>query len=196
MGSPRWLPAEDAQLESLLGDVPWPYVSRLFNSWAAKYGYTRRSTVALKRRMEARGLRRTAEGEWITTGLVVRSVGLSHEAVGYWIKQGWLPAQKLRGRWYLRRRDLVAMARQRPAAFAGLKQEQLLLLLEDEALAADLAQQRQHPGRRRRVRCVETGRVYSSIREAACKAAYVTPARLRVVLDSPNTANGLHWVAA
>ena len=193
MSGPLWSEAENKHFESLLGDLPWAYVPRVYNSWAAKNGYPARTTTALLRRIDHMGWRRAAVGEWITTGLIVSSLGVSHEAPYWWIRRGWLPAQQLGKRWYVRRKDLVSLAKRRPSVFAGLPREGLMILLENEKLADALSEEVRHPGRRCAIQCVETGRVYGSIAEACRQAAYVTKQRLRRVLDTHLTANGYHW---
>lgn len=194
--SQRWSEAEDQHLEGLLGDLPWPMVLKAYNSWAGKTGHPLRTKTALQRRMDAKRWQRSVVGEWITTGAIVHSLGVSYEAPHWWISKGWLPAVKYGNRWYIRRRELVAFARRRPEVFSRFPRAGLVQLLESERLAEELAAMPNHPGRAKPVICVETGERFSSIKQAARNAAYVTCQRLRQVLDTNQTANGKHWRSA
>ncbi len=193
----RWTKQELDQLEQLTGDIPWMYVSRRYNSWAAINGYPLRTTTALVRRQEEMGLRRRVIGEWITTGVIARTLGVSYRSPQYWIAQGWLESTRFgEGRAYpnyVRRADFRSFARNHSHLLAGHSRGALLQLLEDEKLADELADMPPRHKGCTKVRCVETGRVYPSI-SAAARGAFVVPQRLSFVLNTNRTANGHHWI--
>lgn len=196
-----WSKNEDSALALAAGDAPWPLVATAYNQWAAKNGYPVRSDMALMKRVEIRGWRRRAEGAWLTTGIIAKTLGLSYRGPEYWITACDLPATRFgEGRsfpYYIKRSDLIAFARQRKDLFAGYPRSALFQLLEDEALANQLSSMSRQRPRKTAVQCVETGRRYRSIAEAARTAAFVSNQRLRQVLDHPGrTANGLHWISA
>jgi hypothetical protein len=69
--------------------------------------------------------------------------------------------------WYIERRALRRLAREMPQVLGGYGADALFLLLEDRDLAEEVC--RQCPGfwGDKRIRCIETGRVYQSCSEAA-----------------------------
>lgn len=194
----RWSQEELDQLDHLTGNIPWRYVPRTYNRWASDNGYPLRTTTALVRQQETQGLRRRVIGDWITTGTIAKTLGLSYNSPGYWIRKGWLPATRFgEGQaWnhYIKRSDLRQFARKHEHLLAGLDRGALAQLLEDENLADHLsALPRRHKGKTR-VKCVETGQVFESFGDAARKAAFVVPQRISRVVNTNKTANGYHWI--
>lgn len=195
--STRWSQEELEHLDYLTGNIPWRYVPRTYNRWASDNGYPLRTTTALVRQQETQGLHRRVIGDWITTGVIAKTLGLSYSSPGYWIRKGWLPATRFgEGRaWshYIKRSDFRQFARNHSRLLAGLDCAALMQLLEDEKLAEHLASLPPRHKGKTPVKCVETGRVYPSIGEAA-KAAYVVTQRMSRVLNKTQTANGYHWI--
>ena len=193
----RWSQEELDQLEHLTGNIPWKYVPRTYNKWASDNGYPLRTTTALVRQQETKGFCRRVIGDWITTGTIARTLGLSYQSPQYWIRKGWLPATRFgEGRaWshYVKRSDLRQFARQHSRLLAGLDCGALTQLLEDEKLAEQLAEMPPRHKGKTRVKCVETGRIYESFGDAA-RAAFVVQQRISRVVNTNKTANGYHWV--
>jgi hypothetical protein len=188
-------------LASLCGDLPWPKVVTTYNRWAKPGGFRQRTTTALLRRCDHLHLQRRCVGEWITSGVVCKLLGISYEAVKRWINDDWLPSYR-RGQsaafpHYFCRKDLRRLARERPHLFGGQTESTLIQLLDNETLARQIvAMELPHPRQSIAVVCIEKGRRYASIGQAA-RAVYVTPSRLRVVVDHPDrTAAGYHWRTA
>jgi hypothetical protein len=185
-----------AGLASLWGDLPWPLVVDSFNRWAAGAGRPLRTESALLRMCERRRIPRRTVGAWITTSAIKELAKISETCVLRWIRTRELPVRKFHnaGIYYIRRVDLCDFAQRHPHKFGGIDLPSLIQLLDDEPLAEQIYKQRMpRLAKQQAVRCVETGRRYSSIREAA-RAGYVTPQRMGFVIKNPTrTANGMHW---
>lgn len=202
-----WIPYSEGELEllqSFAGDMPWQLVPRHYNRHASIKGYPHRTNSSLKAACDRRGISRASTGEWITAAYISRMMGISDFSVRQWRKRGWLPATQFGNRGkgsiaYIRRRDLRALARERPSLFGGLSVAALTQLLSDEVLAEEIANMelpKPRMGQTRQIICVETGKRYPSIREAA-KANYVVTGTLWKVIDRPNrTANNRHFKSA
>lgn len=194
----RWSQEELDQLDHLTGNIPWKYVPRTYNRWASDNGYPLRTTTALVRQQETLGLHRRVIGDWITTGTIARTLGLSYQSPQYWIRKGWLPATRFgEGRaWahYVKRSDLRQFARKHGRLLAGLDRGALAQLLEDEGLADRLSELPPRHKGKTRVKCVETGQVYESLGDAARNGAFVVPQRISRVVNTNKTANGYHWI--
>lgn len=208
---PRWTRAESDHLLSLAGDYPWPMVPLLYNRWAKTNDSPRRTEVALRIRVDALGGTLTAAGHWVTTGSIAATLGLHHAVPAYWCqrhptilqpyqrKPGPRSTRKRGGYIYVRRDRLRTFARLHPDQLGGLQLGPLIMVLEDEALAAQIVAN--HPTRPPTctqpvpVRCVETGQVFPSY-AAAGAATHITPSGIWGAVSGRNrTAAGLHWEA-
>ena len=196
--SAHWSSDELELLQSLVGDMPWHLVPQHYNRCAKAKGFTKRSEIAMRRICDKHRIQRRTTGEWITSGCVCQLLGISYSTVRRWIQAGWLPATRT-GEGsafarYFRRRDLRSLARSRPDLFGGQELATLIELLDNETLAQQIVDMElPKPWQPKAVICIETGRRFPSI-IAAAKATYVTPQRMRVVIDHPTrTANDLHF---
>lgn len=190
-----WSAAEQAHLESLAGDQPWPVLRQSYNRWAALNGYPARTDMALIQRCERLGLSRVAISSYLSAGTIRRELGLGWNTVDRWLQSGHLAFTKSGRKRYIHRPDLQAFARQNPAPFAGHPRQVLLALLDDIELADQLSKmpRQWRPGLRRRVRCVETRRVYSSVGEAAAANHLDSSTVSLAVRGKRATAGGHHW---
>lgn len=198
--SHRWNEEEQARLVEVAGDRPWPLAVGAYNTWAEKFGYNQRTSLALERRANKLGVYRKSEGSWITLGAVSEILGVDRATPLRWVRRGlissWRNGNQRSYPHYVHRREFRRLARQSPCFFRPYQRERLVMLFDSQEIA-DLVYE-QCPacytvaGRTRAVQCVETGKKYDSIKEAAL-AVYVTPARLRAVLDTSKTASGYHW---
>lgn len=192
----RWTAPEIETLCSMTGDMPWRLVVPSFQQWAEQNGFPVRPERYMLEIVRSRGIPRLPSGEWITSAAIVQTLGVCHATVTRWRRSG-LQARQFgtawRSHWYIRRDWLREFARERPHLFAGRREADLLQVLDCPKLARKLAMQDRPPcWRRCPVVCVETGRRFPSIR-AAAQAAFVTKQRMRNVILSGGTANGLHW---
>lgn len=195
----RWTPPEDEMLAGLAGDLPWPKVVDAYNRWARRHGLPQRTAQGMTRRCIRLRLRRSAVGEFITSGLVSEMLGIKRQTFLRWVKDGWLPTiQYGKGNpYYIRRRDLRKLARQRPHLFGGQREGTLIQLLDNELLARQIvAMELPAPLQLRPVVCIEQGKRYASVGRAA-RAHFIDRAAVRRVVDRPHlTAAGYHWRTA
>lgn len=187
-----WSATEHHQLEQLVGDAPMRVVHYRYNRWAKEHGYIKRSLEAIGSRAKRAKLSLRAYGEMISANAVARVLGISEQRVPRWARLG-LIEHKLLTFTYVTRSELRRLAQQRPELFAGIKRQRLYQLLEDEELAATIA--RNYPrnsSAAKRVRCVETGRVFRSILEAAAHV-YVHRRAITIATTTGGTSAGYHW---
>lgn len=186
-------------MEGLAGNIPFPLIPATYNQWATREGYPRRSANAIHQRARRQRLTTRVFGDWLTTGVIAETLGVDASMPRRWIRSDGLPARQLHHGawrpWYVRRSDLVALARRRPELFGGIERGRLVQLLENERLADVIAAA--HPRRSntpRRVRCVELGREFASIRDAA-RAVFVSRQLIQIAIRTGARAAGYHWVA-
>jgi hypothetical protein len=125
---------------------------------------------------------------------------VSHSTVQRWIANGWLKTRDYphgpHNVHFFTRDSLRRLAEERPYLFGGQSESTLVMLFNNEKTAARIvAMELPKPWARKPVICIERGRRYSSIYRAA-KSVYVTPQRLRAVLNTNETAAGYHWKTA
>lgn len=172
-----WTPIEDEHLAELVGDIPWPFVLRRYNDWAAAHNLPRRSVASLSCRQQALNLERQPIGEWITTGFICRTLHISENRIRVWLERfpsilfPSRPGRCTRSRIYIRRDRLRTLARRHPEQFAGCNADDLFILLECRDLAEQIAAAHPNPpaglaGYRRPcrpVRCLTTGETFPSV---------------------------------
>lgn len=195
-----WTPQEEELLQSHTGDMPWPMVVTVYNRVATTKGFPKRTEIALIRRCEDLGIQRRTVGEYITTGLIADLLGISYTAIQRWIKEGWISSVRYGNtkphHHYIKRSELRRLARQRPKLFGGQSEATLIQLLDNERLSEEIAAMNlPKPRQAIPVICIEKARRYPSIGTAA-RSVYVTPQRLRAVINTDCTAAGYHWKTA
>mgnify|MGYP001810016616 CR=1 FL=1 len=147
-----------------------------------------------------------AFGEYISARNVSLVLSTKKNAVvrcvARWIKTGELPHIKTGPKSYVLRKGLAKLAMEKPGFFCHLERMDLVMLLDSEKAADAVLNSGAIPQlpyrREHRVKCVETGVVYPSIKEAA-KAIYVYPNSIWAALKrsekgKEGTAAGYHWV--
>lgn len=193
-----WSKHEIDYLCNKAGDVPFNILCMSYNAWADKHNYKRRTPPGIQYILRKEGVSRTAFGDWIRVSDVAKLTGISTSTIRRWGKgKSGLKMQKItkkRHSWnYIKRENLVNFIRENPSRFAGLKSADLLLLLEDEKLVDYIRGNcKSVRGRKSRVRCLETGRVYESI-AAAGRSTFLSPRRIQDSLRRGVAAGGLHW---
>lgn len=198
MPAPRWSAAEADYLESLAGNVPPHTIPDAYNAWAKRNSCPTRTRYAIHCKLCRHHLHTRPFGDWITTGYIARITGLSIDTPQRWVARGFLATTKRKpnGIPYIRRADVVTLARDQPQLFAGIPRGPLVQLLEHEALADSILQA--FPTRNwgaKPVRCVETGRLYPSTRDAA-RSHFLTRQAIQCALKTGGTAAGYHWQLA
>jgi len=173
----RWTPAEADYLDRLAGDVPFPILVERFQRQAERQGWPSRSASAIQQRLvRTRQSGKARIGECLTSGGIAEILGCSHSRVNAWLKRpkvcDVIKPRKVGAFWYVERRALRRLAREMPQVLGGFGVDALFQLLEDRELAEEVC--RQCPGfwGDKRIRCIETGRVWPSC-SAAAEALHV-----------------------
>jgi hypothetical protein len=198
MGGKVWSSEELATLELLAGDVPWPALPDTYWNTVRQHGYPRRTATALRRKCNDLGLQRAAIGRWVNAGLICQLMEISYEAIQTWMRNGLIEGKRFGDtqghRYYFKRCDLRALAGTHPHLFGGLSSAALTQLFDDPKLAKRVAELGLPKHQQRRpVLCVETGKVYPSLSEAA-RAVFVTPKCISCALDKPDkTSASFTW---
>jgi hypothetical protein len=183
---PRWLPDEAAYLERLSGEVPWPTLVRRMKIAATANSWPRRSEKAIAMRLRRTGQPGRARcGEWTTTGGVGEILGCPGTRIDAWLRRKRIreilePHHVGQVR-YINRRSWRRLAREMPRVFGGFSADVLFLLLEDRELAESVAEAHPRPMGDWRVRCLETGQVFSSC-GAAAKEYHVSQAAVSLAI--------------
>ena len=197
--SNRWSKDEEFQLEQLAGDYPWSMVVERYNRWATASGFQPRTAVALARRANILRCGRVPEGEWLTIGAISAILGIDREKPRRWIRWGRIRSKRECNRTpsphYISRRSLQEWAKRDPAFFRPYPHDALVLLFSCRETADWVYE---HPPlapktRCRPIRCIQTGRVYRSLTEAA-QANYVTVSRIQAIVNTHETVGGHQFV--
>jgi hypothetical protein len=175
---PRWTQPELEWLEQLAGDVPFPILLRSMKYKATAEGWPPRTPKAIVMRMRrSRHHGRARTGEWTTTYGAGELLGCPGTRVHAWLRRPGI-TKILEPEWtgpirYISRRSWRRLAREMPRVLGGFSSDALFLLLEDRDLADAIAEQHPRPMGDWRVRCIETGQVFSSC-GAAARELHVT----------------------
>ena len=199
MVAPAWSDAELAKLERMAGNTPLPLLTKVYNQWARVMGYSLRTQKAILRRGYEIGLSFELVGDWITCEYIAGVLGCHRSRPGEWVEDGllkaWRTGRGVRRKPYIRREWLREMARSHSEKLAGYGEGPLTVLLEDDELVEwlmGLGQRRPRPTPRKRVRCVDTGRVYPSIKAAAA-AVFVTHRAITHAIRRGTRSAGCRW---
>jgi hypothetical protein len=194
-----WTKEELYILQSCVGEVPWPMVTARYNYEATQHGYAKRTWAAIKHKCDHLKLSRTCIGEWIKATTVSEMLNVSTSTVARWIHGGKLEARQFKtgkkgSTFYIKRLWLRRFAKENPRLFGGLDFYTLHSLLDNELLAKELvamlmpANTMQTP-----VLCVETGKRFESLSEAAT-ATFISRWRINYAIKNPSKmAGGYHW---
>lgn len=193
----RWTSDEIEQLQEIAGDWPWPVVPSRYNSWARRQGVPERTEIALRHRCEAEGFSRVCSGEYISTGTIRALTGAGWLTIQRWINTGQLIVARSGRKLYINRRTLKRFIRQQPDYFNGLPVSSLTQLVDDATLAEKLAAQPRVwvAGKRRQVRCVDTGEVFPSA-AAAGRRFHLSRSAVSLAVHGKRTAAGGHQFEA
>lgn len=197
MNGVPWSAVELEMLEQLAMDQPPDRLAAVYNCWAGQRRFAVRTREAVIWMANKRGFRDRACGDWVSTGYICQTLGISFNTPQRWSDQYGIPCHRDgRGRRFFRRSDLRRVAKRQPERFAGISADRLFLLLEDRSMAdAVAAAFPRRPMAPRQIRCVETGWLYPSIKGAARRVGVVSGAIQRAIRTG-GTAAGYHWTHA
>lgn len=183
----NWSTHEINYLQELIGDYPFSLIVRHYGHWAKSNGFRHRTAAAINRIISKQDWSTEPIGEYITYGAIASLMGISFSSIRRLEKRQLIvpyickdvrmrhldraPDDINRCRRYVRRSQIVQLARSNPELFAGVNAGDLLLLLEIPELAAEIA--KKYPirnGHPRPVKCTTTGKTFPSI--AACATTH------------------------
>ena len=201
MKAPRWSAEEIAYFTEMAGDIPWPRVVARMRRKAKASGWPPRSEKALLIWARKNGIGcRARQASWTTAHGAGELLGCPPKRVEAWLRvpetRVILTPERIGGVQYIERSAWRRLARERPQVLGGFSAAALFLLLEDRELAEQVA--KAHPIAQGdwRVRCVETGRIWSSCC-AVARHYHVTPGAVSLAIrrGRPLAAAGLTFVA-
>mgnify|MGYP006269077753 CR=1 FL=1 len=169
---PAWSQAEADYLDSLAGDVPFQELVARYQRHAKRQGWPARSYTAILQRLRRTGqYARARQGACLTSGGVAEILGCPGTRVGAWLKRQdirrILQPRRVGHFFYVERAAWRRLARSMPQVLGGFGVDALFMLLEDRELAEQVAAQHPVEWGDRRIRCIETGRIYANCGEAA-----------------------------
>lgn len=190
----KWSERENEMLFSLTGDMPWSAVVKAYHRWATAEKFPYRTEKALLRRVHVYGYSAKAVGEWLDPPAIGQLLGIGGNQVRRWIVQGWIRGHQEGVKWYISRKDLRDLAKRRPDLFQDRPETNLMQLLCDSALAKQLSKSsgRLRLGKGQKIRCLETGRTYNSMADAAEKI-FVVRQTLSKAMREGRPCAGYSW---
>jgi DNA-binding transcriptional MerR regulator len=184
--SQHWSEPELAMIERLAGEIPFSELVEQFTCYGKQQGWPPRSRKAIHQRLIRSGLfTHPTVGRTLTTGGVALILGVHPSRVDSWLRRKGI-REILRPRGdgrirYFSRGSWRRLAKQQPRILGGFSADALERLLEDRALAQHVAVTYTQPPGLRGVRCVETGRTWTSQR-AAAQELFVTQACISLAM--------------
>ena len=197
-----WTKEETDTLLDLVQSLPLRRLVKAFNMWNRMRGRPDRTTISIDKKIRKLGYSTRAEIMYYSFSKVAQILKLPRNTVAGWKKLTVDPLETYQhdGKKfafnYVTQKELLRFAKKRPECFGGVDQVGLGLLLEDADLAREIL--RQYPRRpkrkfaEKRVRCVETGKIYASLGEAA-RDVYVARQGISRAIRKGHKANGYHF---
>ena len=197
-----WTQEEEAIIHELISTMPPHQFVNTYLIMASTRGLPKRSDTAIKLKVYELGYKLEPEIEYLSMQKIANMLGVSRDAVDNWRNLGLETHRKSNkpgSRHYVCRRAFRRFARRRPEVLGGTDRFGLFCLLEDEKwvekLLADYPERWYGCGKPgKRVKCVETGKVFDSMGEAG-KSVFVTRSGIFKAVKFGIKAAGYHWVA-
>ncbi len=194
----RWSEIEMNELREMAGDLPRRQLAATYKKWATSNGYPARSTKAIYVKAYVMGLSLAAIGEFLTTGGIAKILEINDTTVqGWMVRHPDLPRRKIKGYYYIRRRELLHWAMKHPHLFGGLRWSNLVQLFESEEFADYIEEH--YPTRpvglevtAKPVRCITTGDVFPSL-SAAARATHITYQGISLAIREQRESCGLRF---
>jgi hypothetical protein len=192
--------AEDVQfLSSIAETLPIKRLHNVFNSVASRHNRPQRSINAIKSKLATLGYSIDPRIGYFTLSSLGRVLDCHPSTIRHWCKIGLEYTQKSKrpgSLIHIQINDLKAFARKRPELFGGFDRVNLFIALEDIKLVERILEQ--HPKRnrgirpRQPVRCIETGKVYSSYIDAG-KDYFISSNGIYKAVLRKSPVNGHHF---
>lgn len=197
-----WTQEEEAIIHELISTMPPHQFVNTYLIMASTRGLPKRSDTAIKLKVYELDYKLEPEIEYLSMQKIANMLGVSRDAVDNWRNLGLETHRKSNkpgSRHYVCRRAFRRFARKRPEVLGGTDRFGLFCLLEDEKwvekLLADYPERWYGCGKPgKRVKCVETGRVFDTMGEAG-RSVFVTRSGIFKAVKFGIKAAGYHWVA-
>lgn len=197
-----WSEAELDWLFNHIETLPLPRIVRAFAVWGRVNGYPVRTTYAIDHKIRRLGYSTRPEFEFYTFQRLAEMLKIPRDTIAGWKRLVRDPLEtyqhdhKRLAFNYVTIKQLQEFARNHPECFGGADEIGLQVLLEDSVWARQIL--RLHPKRPKphfqpkRVRCIDTGKVYASLGAAARDIHVVRQGIARAVYQGQR-ANGLRF---
>lgn len=171
----QWTKEELEALKNYANTGPIQYVVYTYNRWAKNNDKPKRSRNSIEMKLQVLGLSKQSIHQYYTRSHLARSLGIPAGTVISWTKYGLdvvnpHPSCK---EGYVTDKSIIQYARKYPQKFGGIPYTNLFLVLGDHELCKYIT--KTYPNRPpqtfmpRRVICIQTGKVYPSVRRAAAE---------------------------
>ncbi len=168
----RWSAEEIAHLDQMAGELPFAILVKSMRGKAKQQGWPIRSAKSITERMNrTHQPRRARVGDWTSCYGAAEILGCAGSRVEAWLRRPRivevLDIRVVGTVRYITRASWRRLAREMPRVLGGFSADALFLLLEDRRLADSVAAQYPQAIGDWRIRCVETGQIWSSCCAAA-----------------------------
>ena len=200
--STEWSEADLEFLNRHIESLPIQRLVRAFNLWAASNNRPQRTKHAIEHKIKRLGFSTKPQIEYYSFPHLSQLLGISAYTVAGWKELAENPLQtyqhdgKKKAFNYVSLEDFKRFAQNHPECLGGANEIGLQLLLEDSKKAKEIL--RKYPKRNsalnspKRVRCIETRKIYPSL-SAAAKDVYVVRQGISKAIQKGHAANGFHF---
>lgn len=191
----HWSAEEFEKLEMLAGELPTEVIHKEYNRWALRNGYPARRHKAVLLKLRNSGISYQPVGEWITCRYIADILGVEEMTPRRWVRSELIKPYRsiTTRRIYIKRSDIVDLAKKMPQVFGGIEESKLYMLLEDADLAHSIA--KSFPRKRlakRPIQNIETGVIYKSVGDAA-SVYFVRQQSIHFAIKNGGTCADFHW---
>lgn len=200
--SALWSDSEIEFLTKYAESAPFHRLVRAYKIWATQHNYPFRSNNSIGHKLRRLGYRTKPQIEYFTFQRLSEILGISKWTIAGWKRLTKKPLQTYQHNGkrfafnYVSRLDFIRFAQCHPECLGGVNETGLQIMLEDSRKAKDIL--RQYPKRRdplikaKRVRCIETGKIYKSL-GAAARDVHVVRQGISRAIRCGHAANGFHF---
>jgi hypothetical protein len=197
-----WSNEEVEIIRDLISTMPPHQFVNTYLIMASNRGLPKRSDTAIRLKAYELGYSLEPEIEYMSMQKIAEMLGVSRDAVDNWRNLGLETHRRTNkpgARHYVNRVAFRRFARKRPEVLGGTDRFGLFCLLENEKwveqILTDYPERWYGSGKgAKRVKCVETGKVFKSMGDAA-RSVYVTRSGIFKAVKYGIKAADCHWVA-
>jgi hypothetical protein len=194
----KWSDEEINVLLELAQTLPSESLFRTYNIIASSRNFKKRTSNALRMRLQRLGISLTPCVEWYPISQIAEMLGLCYKTVSNWEKYG-LKVSRMsncrRSPRFVHQSELKKFIKSKPRFFGGCNRFGIYSFLEDIDAVDNLLKKyptRHHPTRRYPVEKIDTGEIFESI-TAAAKAVGASPKLLCRAISEGIRCRGTYW---